>query len=279
MMPEWHMVTAALGLVGLAGVLWMPLFAALAIAVLAGGVSALQAVMAGARSAAPEWRRRPRRERVALLATMAALHLIQPLARLYGRLRHGLTPWRVRGPAIAAWPLRRTWTVWSEEWRPFEAWLAGLEARTADMELVGVRGGDYDSWDLEVRGGLLGGTRLRAAVEEHGGGRQLLRFRVHVRPTALAVASSVVFVACGTAAAVAASWAAAAVLAAGGSLVAARACRDCLVAAAASRRATLELEREVAAKQGYGPLPLPPGPDRAAATARGVEGDARPQSA
>ena len=39
-------------------------------------------------------------------------------------------------------------------------------------------GNDFDSWDLEVRGGLLGAARIKLAVEEHGGGKQLLRFRV-----------------------------------------------------------------------------------------------------
>jgi O-antigen biosynthesis protein len=43
---------------------------------------------------------------------------------------------------------------------------------------VSCRGGDYDRWDLEVRGGLLGAVRLLATTEEHGAGRQLVRFRL-----------------------------------------------------------------------------------------------------
>ena len=39
-------------------------------------------------------------------------------------------------------------------------------------------GGDFDEWDLELRGGLIGGARTLMAIEEHGGGKQLLRFRV-----------------------------------------------------------------------------------------------------
>src|SRR5205085_11988279 len=38
-------------------------------------------------------------------------------------------------------------------------------------------GGAYDRWEFEVRGGLLGSVRLRAAIEEHGAGRQLVRYR------------------------------------------------------------------------------------------------------
>jgi len=40
-------------------------------------------------------------------------------------------------------------------------------------------GGDFDNWDLKVRGGLLGSAQLRMAVEEHGAGKQLLRFSLN----------------------------------------------------------------------------------------------------
>jgi hypothetical protein len=39
-------------------------------------------------------------------------------------------------------------------------------------------GSDFETWDLEVRGGLLGGVRTQLAVEEHGQGKQLLKFRI-----------------------------------------------------------------------------------------------------
>ena len=50
------------------------------------------------------------------------------------------------------------------------------------------QGGDFDLWDLEMRGGLFGAVRSRMALEEHGGGKQLLRF--HTRP----VVSSMAFI-------------------------------------------------------------------------------------
>ena len=43
---------------------------------------------------------------------------------------------------------------------------------------VVVRGGDYDRWDLEVRGGLVGTARAQLVIEEHGEGRQLARLRI-----------------------------------------------------------------------------------------------------
>jgi hypothetical protein len=38
-------------------------------------------------------------------------------------------------------------------------------------------GGDFDRWDIEARASVMGSVRTRLAVEEHGGGRQLVRLR------------------------------------------------------------------------------------------------------
>ncbi len=277
LMPEWHALTAAAGIVGLAGVLWTPLFGALVAAVLGVGVSALESVLAGARCAAPEWRSRPRRERLVLSAITAMLHLIQPLARLYGRVRHGLTPWRIRGSATAIQPVKRTWTMWSEQWLAFDTWMGRLEARIARMELIAVRGGDYDAWDLEVRVGLLAAARMRAVVEEHGAGRQLLRFRVQPRRIALTLASVAVFAAGAAAAAAAASWAAAAALAVCAGLIAVRGHREWVIAASALRQATLEVEHDAAAEHGYRPPGDGPALDRQPAATPGTARDGRRQ--
>jgi hypothetical protein len=110
------------------------------------------------------------------------LHLLQPAARLTGRLQHGLTPWRRRGRALH-WlaPRARQWTVWSERWRAPSDRLSLVEEvlRRAGWRVR--RGGDFDGWDLEVRSGALGGARLLAATEEHGAGRQLTRLRAWPR--------------------------------------------------------------------------------------------------
>ena len=39
-------------------------------------------------------------------------------------------------------------------------------------------GGDYDTWDLQIRSGLLGKARLRMVIEEHGAGKQMLKFSI-----------------------------------------------------------------------------------------------------
>jgi O-antigen biosynthesis protein len=123
-----------------------------------------------------------------LRAVTALLHVLQPLARLRGRQAHGLTPWRGRGPRRLAVPLPRTETRWSEAWRGPDEWLADLCARLRGMGAVVLMGGSFDRWDVEVRGGLLGGARLRFGVEEHGAGTQMLRYRVWPRPSRVSVA-------------------------------------------------------------------------------------------
>ena len=105
------------------------------------------------------------------------LFLLQPLARLLGRLRHGLTFWRRQAGTGYAFP--RLWTadIWTQDSRPIEERLESLERALHKRGAVPIRGNDFDRWDLEVRGGLLGSARLRMAVEHHGSGRELLRIQ------------------------------------------------------------------------------------------------------
>lgn len=175
-MPEWHLVIAFLAMLSTLGLFWRPLFVALpvlALALLAFVVHAALAALrapfpAAAVRAVPAWR---------LRSLTAVLHLLQPVARLAGRIRHGLTPWRRRGVKGFALPRRRTSTVWSDVWRAPEDWLRSVEAGLKQQGISVLRGGDYDRWDLDARGGTLAGIRIRAAVEEHGRGRQLLRVK------------------------------------------------------------------------------------------------------
>jgi hypothetical protein len=106
-----------------------------------------------------------------------ALYLLQPLARLRGRLGHGLTPWRRRGTHRFGLPVRRTHSFWSERWQSTEDRVRALGAALGGEGAVVRAGGDWDRWDLQVRGGLFGAARLRIGIEEHGGGRQLIRVR------------------------------------------------------------------------------------------------------
>jgi hypothetical protein len=156
-----------------AGALWEPLLLTLPFLFLAIAALVFDAGLGGARAAfqgSPTGRRRLR-----LRASTAMLYLLQPVARLYGRLMQGLTPWRRRGPRGFKLPMPHAVALWSEEWEPAEQRLREISQALRERGVVVLSGGDWDRWDLHVRGGSLGGARLRAAIEEHGAGRQLVR--------------------------------------------------------------------------------------------------------
>ena len=109
---------------------------------------------------------------------VAMLHLLQPAARLWGRVRHGLGPWRRGGLSDWAFPRVRRVALWSETGRPHAVWLEDLEAALRSSSVLVRRGGEFDRFDLAVVGGPFGTARTLMAVEEHGQGHQLVRFRV-----------------------------------------------------------------------------------------------------
>jgi hypothetical protein len=110
-------------------------------------------------------------------ALTAALHVIQPLARLRGRLTNGLTPWRHHRHSGFRVPRRRAGWAWSKIWIAPDERLRAVEQHVASSSGTVVRGGPFDRWDLELRGGIFGGARVLMAVEELGGGAQLVRYR------------------------------------------------------------------------------------------------------
>jgi GT2 family glycosyltransferase len=183
LMPEWWLLVAALAGLGLLGIAWSPLLWAWPMFVAALLAPVAQAVISGAR-AKVEPAGRSRFELFKLRALIAWFHLAQPIARLRGRIRFGLTPWRM--PHRGAWspPVARVQTAWSETWLAAESWLEGVEARLRTGGVVVASGGNHDPWDLDVRGGTLGGARATLAIEEHGGGKQLARFRLMPRISA-----------------------------------------------------------------------------------------------
>jgi GT2 family glycosyltransferase len=137
------------------------------------------------------------------------LHVLQPVARLTGRRGARPMRWRRNRAHALALPRPRTLAVWCEEWSSPTQRLHGLEAAVQARSVTVLRGGDFERWDLHLKVGWLGGARLRMAVEEHGEGRQLLRFRVWPRwPAATVLASLALLALCGVAVADAAAGAA-----------------------------------------------------------------------
>ncbi len=123
----------------------------------------------------------PRRSRFARAALTAALFVAQPLARLSGRIGNGLTPWRRRGALRIGRPWPRRVVVWSESWRSARDRLLAIEAHLRPNCMSVVRGGEYDRWDMRVRLGPLAAAQMSMTLEEHGSGRQLVRFRISPR--------------------------------------------------------------------------------------------------
>jgi hypothetical protein len=182
--PEWYLVLLALGLLSLLGLSWSPLLLALPFFLLAAGASVWRALHGAAlarfgRSTSNRWIRLRKRGLTALL------FLLQPAARLAGRLSRGLTPWRFRGASRFTPPWPRRISLWSERWRGTEERLMTLERSLREEHAIVLRGGPFDRWDLEVRGGTSGGVRVRMCVEEHGAGRQMVHFRLWPRPSRL----------------------------------------------------------------------------------------------
>ena len=201
LMPEWYLAIALLALLSTLGIAWSPLLAALPLLALAVGAVVVQAGVSAARARLGR-AGRTRRTTLKLYGLTVLLYLLQPIARLRGRLAHGLTPWRRRGTLRAVLPRRRMCAIWRERGRTSAEHLADISEALRQSGAVVRAGGNFDRWDLEVRLGALGAIRLLMATEEHGGGRQLLRFRIDpwVPPAWLVLAALSVAVAAGAAA-------------------------------------------------------------------------------
>ncbi len=176
LMPEYFLVLAILAGFSLLGVLWRPLLVAFPLFAVSLLATLSHAALLGAHTVF----RGPQRGTVGHLKMRALtgyLHLIQPVARLIGRVRYGLTPWRRRGESGFLFPVSRSAGCWSEEWNSADARLRSIEENVQAAGLSIERGGAYDRWDLEIKAGLLGGARALFSIEEHGSGRQLCRLR------------------------------------------------------------------------------------------------------
>jgi GT2 family glycosyltransferase len=206
--PAWHAVLLALATLSLAGIWWSPLLVAVPLLALAVLVSLLPGTRAAARSSFM-YEGLSRRRRFGMWALTTLLYAAQPLARMRGRARP--PAWR-KVTARVAMPWPRTIQAWSEEWRSAEDRLADVERSLRQDGVPVFTSCAFGRWDLHARGGLLGSARLRLGLEEHGGGRQMIRFRIVPAVPAAAGASVAVVCLAAAAAEYVGAWGASAVL-------------------------------------------------------------------
>jgi hypothetical protein len=177
--PEWYLAVLALGAISALGILSKPLLAVAPLFALALALPLVQALASARRAEFPSRPSTPL-ARLRLFVLTTTLFAIQPIARLWGRIEFGLTPWRTRTRWRWIAPRVHTRNQWRETWRSPEEWLASVESALSRYAFAR-RGGDFDDWDLEIRGGLAANAQVSLGVEEHGAGKQMLRWRV--RPT------------------------------------------------------------------------------------------------
>jgi GT2 family glycosyltransferase len=188
LMPEWYLVIVVLTTLVFLGFFWNPLLWFAPLLIVAVGAPIVQAISSGFKAS---FLTQPvnRNQEIKLFLITSFLHLMQPLARLIGRLTHGLTPWRRRGAGFFVMPLSKTVSYWSENWREVSDRLQSIEDAIRKSGAVVQRNGDFDeNWDLHVRGGIFGNTRLSVLNEEHGQGKQVVRARIFPKVTFLAYA-------------------------------------------------------------------------------------------
>jgi GT2 family glycosyltransferase len=201
MMPEWYLFNLALASISILGLLWRPLLAVLPLLALSAALPVANASAAAARSQF----NRPGFQ-LPLRILTAVLHLVQPAARLHGRLVHGLTLWRSRVPPGFVAPVPRKTAVWTERWQAPEARLESIETFLRKKGVPVQRGGGCDHWDLQIQGGFWGGARMLMAVEDHGAGTQYVRCRVWPKCFAGGLALSIMLVVASAAAGFGGAW-------------------------------------------------------------------------
>jgi hypothetical protein len=78
---------------------------------------------------------------------------------------------------LPAFPGRHLSRVWKERWAESSERVREIKAALQSHGAIIRHGGEYDHWDLEIRGGLFGCLRVYVAIEEHRDGKQMILLR------------------------------------------------------------------------------------------------------
>jgi glycosyltransferase involved in cell wall biosynthesis len=185
-LPEWYLLAGVLLLLAISGIIWSPMLYLLPLALLVIFLPLTQIIYNVSKiKAKTKYYNLYRNFR--FRSTIVWFHFMQPLARLLGRFKNDLTPWRNYGKGDYAIPLVQNVNVWCEHWITPETRLEKIESLLRSEHACVERGHIYARWDLLVKGGALGSAKLFMAAEDHEGGRQFLRFRISPNLSLIAV--------------------------------------------------------------------------------------------
>jgi glycosyltransferase involved in cell wall biosynthesis len=179
LMPEWYLWILFLTGLSFLGIEWPPLLWAIPILSLSVLIVFIQA---GISASHAKFVNKPdtayRKLKYWGLTTF--MHIAQPVARLKGRIVHGLTPWngglRYIKHVNVLFKSKKL-VHWSEKWRSVDEWLGTIETGLIKLNNKVKKGNDFDRWDLQNRSGLFAAVRSLLTIEEHGMGKQYLKFK------------------------------------------------------------------------------------------------------
>ena len=179
LMPEWYLFTMSFAALGCLGFFWAPLLALWPIFIASVVIILIQAIISAIKNTSLS---KEQQRNWKYLGLIVLLHMIQPVARLRGRIKHGLTPWRIRGAKANLKHLTffraKTLVYWYEgDWKSNETWLEEIEQNILKLKACVKRGGDFDKWDIKTRNGLFSTAKGILTVEEHGANKQYVKFR------------------------------------------------------------------------------------------------------
>jgi O-antigen biosynthesis protein len=242
LMPEWYLLIGLLTGLGCLGLLWPPMFLAWVLLALSIAAPVALAARCATKLSGGQGAAGFRRWKFGIVTGF--LHLLQPLARLWGRLRHGLTFWRSKGTIGYAIP--RPWyaNIWTKRAMTVEERLESMDGFLRRHGAITRHGGDFDRWDLEVRGGIFGSARMFLGLDHHGSGCQLLRVRSWPVCSLMGVVLPILLTGLSFTAGEAHAWTACLVLGATGVLITARIFQECAASTGAFLAAVRKIERE-----------------------------------
>lgn len=179
LMPEWYLLSGLFCITACVGFLWAPLLMLWPVFILSIAVIIIQGIISAVNNTSLS---KEQERNWKYFSLIVVLHIVQPIARLKGRIKHGLTPWRIRGAKATLKNLTffkpRTLAYWYEaDWKANETWLEEIEQNIIKLKARVKRGGDFDKWDIKTRNGLFSTATGVLTVEEHGGNKQYVKFR------------------------------------------------------------------------------------------------------